>query len=531
MNNWTIAKRIISGGGLLLGFLVLAIGLGVYALKSIEKMAVTDLQNDAVPGTIQAVDMTSYTFRAHICTLMAGTAESAAERQNDIKQVDEYAAIVSKAFEDYESTISKEDDRRNFEQLKVLRTTYVNARSAYLALVRDNKLEEARAFARSALEPAFFPYRDQTVVVLKYNEDNEVSVTARIVQTSLNAVRTMSIVGSLILVLAIAVGIIIIRGVNRTLQLTVGTLDDAASQVAAAATQVSSNSQSLAEGASEQAASLEETSSSLEELSSMTTQNDDHAQTAKQLSGETREAADKGNTDMQAMDRAMGAIKTSSNDISKIIKTIDEIAFQTNILALNAAVEAARAGEAGAGFAVVADEVRALAQRSAASAKETADKIEVAIQNGEQGALISGKVAQSLGIIVEKARKVDELVAGIARASQEQKQGIGQINTAVSQMDKVTQSNAGGAEETAAASEELSAQAATMKDAVSSLRNLVGGGGAPAATPSRRAETTKPPAARHVSQPRGASMTPIKPVLGNRSAVAAENHDKFFKDN
>ena len=178
---------------------------------------------------------------------------------------------------------------------------------------------------------------------------------------------------------------------------------------------------------------------------------------------------------MKDMSAAMDAIKSPSDNIAKIIKTIDEIAFQTNILALNAAVEAARAGEAGMGFAVVADEVRNLAQRSAQAAKETAEKIEEAIRKSDQGVQISGKVAQSLGDMVEKARKVDELVAEIATASREQNQGIQQVNTAVTQMDKVTQSNAANAEESASAAEELNAQAATLKDAVDELTQLVGG--------------------------------------------------------
>jgi len=241
--------------------------------------------------------------------------------------------------------------------------------------------------------------------------------------------------------------------------------------------QVSSASQSLAEGASEQAASLEETSASLEELSSMTKRNAENAQKANDLAKQARSAADKGVADMQAMSTAMEAIKGSSDDIAKIIKTIDEIAFQTNILALNAAVEAARAGEAGLGFAVVADEVRNLAQRSAQAAKETAAKIEGAINKTAQGVNICGKVAQTLNDIVAKARQVDELAAEVAGASREQTQGITQINAAVGQMDKVTQSNAANAEESAAAAEELNAQAETMKQSVMELLKLVEGNG------------------------------------------------------
>jgi len=210
-------------------------------------------------------------------------------------------------------------------------------------------------------------------------------------------------------------------------------------------------------------------------MSSMTKRNADNAANAKDIAAGTRQAADTGASDMEEMTTAMNAIKTSSDGISKIIKTIDEIAFQTNLLALNAAVEAARAGEAGMGFAVVADEVRNLAQRSAQAAKETAAKIEDSIQKSANGVQISTKVAERLQEIVTKARQVDELVAEIATASKEQSQGIGQVNTAVSQMDKVTQSNAASAEESASAAEELNAQALTLKGVVADLQRLVGG--------------------------------------------------------
>jgi len=261
---------------------------------------------------------------------------------------------------------------------------------------------------------------------------------------------------------------------TRPITQMISRLNNGASQTVAAADQVSAASQSLAEGASEQAASLEETSSSLEEMASMTKRNSENAQQANDLAKQARQAADKGAADMQSMSTAMQAIKVSSDDIAKIIKTIDEIAFQTNILALNAAVEAARAGEAGMGFAVVADEVRNLAQRSAQAAKETAAKIEGSIGKTAQGVEISTKVAAALNEIVTKARQVDELVAEVASASREQTQGITQINTAVSQVDKVTQANAANAEESAAAAEELNGQAELMKQTVRDLTRLVG---------------------------------------------------------
>jgi methyl-accepting chemotaxis protein len=276
---------------------------------------------------------------------------------------------------------------------------------------------------------------------------------------------------------AIALGFFFLNRllIVRPLNSAISFIEQASQQTSAASRQVSDASQSLAEGASEQAASLEETGASLEEMSSLTQRNAESAARAKSLTNETRAAADTGAANVTEMAAAMDQIKAASDNIAKIIKTIDEIAFQTNILALNAAVEAARAGEAGMGFAVVADEVRNLAQRSGQAARETAEKIEDSIRKSGNGVAISARVAESLNEIVAKARAVDELVNEIATASKEQNQGIQQINIAISQMDKVTQSNAAGAEESASAAEELNAQAESLSDAVQEFHALVGG--------------------------------------------------------
>jgi methyl-accepting chemotaxis protein len=289
-----------------------------------------------------------------------------------------------------------------------------------------------------------------------------------------NLVRLFS---SLLAIGGIVAGLLIWR-INRRITSDLRSISHnlalGAEQSATSAHQVSESSQALAEGASEQAASLEETSSSLEEMTSMTQRNAEHARRAKDLSEQTRAAAETGSAHMQEMDAAMVGIKSASGKIAKIVKTIDEIAFQTNILALNAAVEAARAGEAGLGFAVVAEEVRALAQRSAEAAKETAQMIEDSVLKSEHGVAISGKVGESLTCIVERAREVDGLVAEIATASAEQSDGINQVNTAVTQMSQTTQASASISEESAAASRSLTTQSQELHRIVGQLGDLVG---------------------------------------------------------
>ena len=484
MNTWTIGRRITTG---FIIVLLITAALGGFALLKMFglKQNIFDLGENTVPSLELVANIKAEVQNRMIAIQQLNDTLTPERRAELMKHLTDATDKSVSFMKKYESLLSDAKDRELWSQETKLNDelTPIIAKTVDAIAKNGSATPQTQAAATAALEEILQKELDPAYTTLinavQADFDYNVQLGSAAANTGKNSAASAVLFISIAIAVAIVVTLVIIwqvtTAVNKALGEITANLDRGALQTAAAARQVSMASNQLSSGASEQASSVEETSTSLEEMSSMIRSTADNAQKAKALATEARADAQNGTNTMEEMMAAMTAIDTSSAEVAKIVKNIDEIAFQTNILALNAAVEAARAGEAGAGFAVVADEVRSLAQRSAAAAKETAEKIEAAIANSRSGSQCSVRVGESLKQIAEKVAATDALVADIATAANEQAQGIQQVNTAMGQMDKVTQSNASSAEESASAAEELDAQAETMKDLVGQLRSLVGG--------------------------------------------------------
>jgi methyl-accepting chemotaxis protein len=468
----TIGKRFTTTSGILLLFMALMAAVAIFGFNGIGT-GVHSLATDTIPGMQFAFTMEVDAANMRGDQLRHLLATDPEEQQKWAQSAAEKRALFGEAMKSYQASLVQDEDRRNFAKLQPLVDSADRAWDKVTPLTASKKSKEALQVYAADVRPAILAQGEQLTVIREWNTKAN-STTAASTQQTVDRSRLLTmLIGAISLVCGIGISWWMITSLNSLLNATISELSEGAIQIAAAAGQVASTSQSLAQGSSEQAATIEETSSASSEINSMAQRNTENSRSTAALVTSSQEGFEKANRSLEDMVAAMDGIGASSLKISKIIKVIDEIAFQTNILALNAAVEAARAGEAGMGFAVVADEVRNLAQRCAQAAKDTAALIEDSIQSAESGKGKVDQVAIAIRTISAESGKIKVLVDEINLGSVEQSRGIDQISKSISQMESVTQSSAAGAEQGAAAAQQLTSQADTMNDAVSRLKLLV----------------------------------------------------------
>lgn len=474
MKKLTISKRFSITSGVLIILSLLMVAVSIISLSRINDN-VHSIEVDTVPGIVYASAISSdvYNLRgdylSHISEPdQAGVADVETKIVQHRQKLDADLKL-------YEDAITQDVDRSNFAKLKQQIDGIDAGWQQVQPLSRALKNVEAYALYKQTIYPAMNATVAQLTMMVDWNKnvsDDRIHSTNDMVHLGF---WLSSLGGAAALILGIGLAFLMVRSLNKSLRESITALSEGATQIASAASQVASSSQSLAQGASEQTATIEETSSASSEIHSMARRNSENARTTANIVSHTVADFEKANHSLDVMTNAMGDIKNSSDKISKIIKVIDEIAFQTNILALNAAVEAARAGEAGMGFAVVADEVRNLAQRCAQAARDTSQLIEESIDKSNDGNEKVSEVAVAIRAVTTESLKIKDLVDEINLGSEEQTRGLDNISRAISQMEQVSQGSAANAEEGAAASEELNAQAQTLRQIVLQLSSLVEG--------------------------------------------------------
>ncbi|MFN7935201.1 MAG: methyl-accepting chemotaxis protein [Bryobacteraceae bacterium] len=510
----TIGKKLTSAFG---GLVLITLCLGGSAYYSVGRLG-SEL-DEAIKSTAKKLDLVN-ALRARVQEMVAtnrgiqlGYVNSDHERvRANMQKLEAANSRIQEQFREIQPLLVSAAGKAALKSMQDDVAAWKPLSDQYIDLGSKKKFADAHQLLNQKIMPLVNALEKAGEDLAKQQRDFLAESEQQAGETISNARWLVIIFIAISLGMGVAV-IATVRQISRSLQLAVTELSEGAEQTASAASQVSSSAQVLAQGSSEQAASLEETSASSEEINSMARKNTENSRSAADLVSSSQQKFGEANRALDGMVIAMGEINTQSDKISRIIKTIDEIAFQTNILALNAAVEAARAGEAGMGFAVVADEVRNLAQRCAQAAKDTAAMIEESIAKSNDGKVKVDQVATSIRSVTEEAGRIKMLVDEVSLSSQEQARGIDQIGKAISQMEQVTQRNAASAEESAAAAEELNAQSDTMRGVVERLTAMVGGGGA---NPHNKVRRTAVQREHHAPPP------PHKPVAKPKPAPAPE---------
>ncbi len=473
----TISKKLFLSFG---AALVITLGMGFVAVNGTDDLAAANDKLVKVTArklyliTGIATDVTAI-LAAERGVLLRDYMKDKATMAQYHQDFQDNAASFKKRLAEFATLSESSEDRQLVDEIGGALEVIQQGHSELWSQVSSDQIEAATETYRTKTNPAI-KQAVKRADAFAAQGSAELLKVAQDTQGVAAHARWMTLAMVALSLLVAVIVVFVVRQINKNLQQAVTELAEGAEQVASAASQVSSSSQSLAQGSSEQAASLEETSASSEEINSMARKNSENSHVAADLMTQSQQKFVQTNQSLDQSVVAMGEINTQSDRIAKIIKVIDEIAFQTNILALNAAVEAARAGEAGMGFAVVADEVRNLAQRCAQAAKDTSALIEESIAKSNDGKVKVDQVATAIRAITEEANKVKTLVDEVNLGSQEQARGIEQIGKAITQMEQVTQKTAANAEESASAAEELNAQSETLKDIVERLTAMVGGG-------------------------------------------------------
>ena len=468
MSHWTIQRQLATAFGAVLLLMAILGAMSFMTVRRLNTRSATDAV--ALASTVHVSSLTMQLSAAADMVVVGGY-------KRDKKQIDEEWSGVDAQMAELRSSVSRLKASTSVPENRTRADQLIAAMDAWHGLA-----EKAAGAARDGNTAAADAAMQESE---RFSDDSASQLVDRILTAELDegnrtraeAESATSITGGILGVLALLVTagtVMVLRRTGRQLTKIAEDFRDGIHTVHDASSQVAGLSGSLSQGTIEQAASLEQTSASMEEMASMTRQNAENSKRAAQVIGDVDRQVANSNHALAAMVTSMAAIESSSEAVSKIIRTIDEIAFQTNILALNAAVEAARAGAAGTGFAVVADEVRGLAQRSAKAAQDTAVLIEESIARARTGAEQVSGVTTAMAAITEGVGKVKGLVDDVSVASSQQAQGVEQVSQAIAQMEKVTQGTAATAEESAAASQVLKGQAEVATAVVTRLEGMVG---------------------------------------------------------